>query len=118
MFLKHVLSTITSPVFSRIIVLYGSCHFRGIESYPSTQASFRGLSQDERAEEVARHRRPFEVFREVYKVRDFQLILCACIWGSVGEEPVRILEEAVAEERAKGGFNRFLYEPLVDYCPR
>ena len=50
-------------------------------------------------------------------MRDFQLILCADIWDPVGEYAVRMLKEAVAEERAKGGFNVFLSEPLVIYRP-
>ena len=117
MFLKHVLSTITSPAFFRIAVLYGDRHFRGIEFPCSDRSSFRRLSQAERAEEVARHRRLFEVFREARKVRNFKLELCVCVWGSVGEEPVRILEEAVAEEKAKKGFDDFLSDPSVMYWP-
>ena len=107
-FLKHLLSTITSPVFSRIIVLYGNQHFRGIEFYHSSRAFFSRLSQAERAGEVARHRMTFEVFRKIHEVRDFQLVLSACIPGSVGEELVRILEEAIAEEKGQRGFNGFL----------
>ena len=59
------------------------------------------LSQAERVEEVLYHLKLFGVLHEVRKVRDFQLELCANIWGSVGEEPVRILEGAVAEEEAR-----------------
>jgi len=100
-FLKHVVSTITSTAFFKIIILYGDCDFRGVEYRPPNQPHFRKLSQAERAEEVACNRKRFEVLREVRKVRNFQLELCASVWGSVGEEPVRILEEAVAEEEAK-----------------
>jgi len=59
----------------------------------------------------------FEVFHKIHEVRDFQLMLAVCISGSVGEEPVRILEEAVAEEKRKRGFNGFLSDPLVEYNP-
>ena len=45
----------------------------------------------------------------------FELELCVCTWGSVGEEPVRILEEAVAEEKAENGF---LFDPYVEYYPK
>jgi hypothetical protein len=51
-------------------------------------------------------------------VRGFQLKLYASIWGSAGEEPVRILEEAIAKERAENGFSDFLYDPLVQYNPQ
>ena len=60
----------------------------------------------------------FAVFREAYKVRDFRLRLCVNIWGSAGEEPVRILEDAIAEEKAKNGFRDFRYCPCVVYNPQ
>ena len=113
-----MLSTITSPAFFMITVLYGDNSFRGIESWHSGRPLIRKLSQAERAEEVSRHRRIFRVFREAHKVRDFQLELCASVWGSAGEESVRILEEAIAEERAENGFNDFLYYPFVGYNPQ
>jgi hypothetical protein len=116
-FLKHVLSTITSSEFSVIIIIYRDCHFRGIEFDSSRRAFFRELSQAERVEEVARHRRWFGAFREAHKVRGSKLGLCVCTRGSVGEEPVRILEEAIAEEKAEGGFNDFLFNPYAVYWP-
>ena len=103
-FLKHVLSTITSSAFSMIVVLYGDCDFRRVGS--------------EKAEEVSRHRRIFEVFREAQKVRGFQLKLCASVWGSAGEKSVGILEEAIAEERAENGFDDFPCDPFVGYNPQ
>ena len=66
-------------------------------------------------EEVARIRKQFKVFREARKVHVFELELCVCTWGSVGEEPVRILEEVVAEEKAENGF---LFDPYVEYYPK
>ena len=103
-------------MFSKVIVLYGSCHFSGIEFSRSNRAFFGGLSQAERAEEVTRHRKVFEVFREMHEVRrDFQLELYISTCSSVGEEPVRILEDAVAEEKAERGFDDFLSDPLVDF---
>jgi hypothetical protein len=116
-FLKHVLSTITSPAFFMIIVFCGDNNFRGVEHWRLDQHIHK-LSQAERAKEVLRHRRIFEVFREAYKVRDFQLELCVSTRGSVGEEPVRILEDAIAEERAENGFDDFIYYPSVYYNPQ
>jgi hypothetical protein len=68
--------------------------------------------------EVSLHRGIFGVFRKTHKARGFQLRLCASVCGSVGEEPLRILEDAIAEERAEGGFNDFLYDPFVEYNPQ
>ena len=59
--LKHVLSTITSPVFSEVIIY---CHIPdsgGVECYNTPRAVFGGLSQAERVQEVVRYRRSFEV---------------------------------------------------------
>ena len=110
-----MLSTITSPGFSKVVIAYGSSDFRGVESYDTNRAFFGGLSQTERAQEVARHRRSFEVLREMHEVRGFQLVLRVLLLSSVGEEPVQILEEAVGKEKAEGGFDRFIYDPLVEY---
>jgi len=116
-FLKHVLSTITSTAFFKIIVRYGENNFRGIEHWRN-RPPFRELLQAERAEEVSYHRWRFGVLREVRKVRDFQLELCVSVWGYVGEEPVRILEDAVVEEEAKEGFSGLFSDPPVTYNPR
>jgi len=109
-----VLSTITSTAFFQIVVIYRDCNFRGITWHPD-QPGFRELPQAVRAEEASWHRRRFEVLREVRKVRDFQLLLSATVRGCVGEYPVRMLEEAVAEEKTKKGFDSFFFEPLVWY---
>jgi hypothetical protein len=113
-----VLSTIASPAFFKITVFYGDEDFRFIESWNTGRLLVRELSQVERAEEVSRHRRMFEVFREAQKVRDFQLKLHVSVCGSAGEEPVRILEEAIAKERAENGFSNSLYDPFVGYNPQ
>ena len=117
-FLKRVLWTITSPAFYKIILLYEDCDFRGIEFGRSNLPRFRELSHAERTEEVSSHCDQLKVFREVHRVRSFELELCACICGSIGEEPLRTLEEAIAEEKAQGGFNEFSSDPYVDYYPR
>ena len=102
-----------------ITVLYEDKNFHDIELwYLDRPPVIRKRSQAERAKEVLRHRRIFRVIREAHKVRDFQLKLCASVWGSAGEGPVQILEEAIAEERAENGFDDFLYDPFVEYSPR
>ena len=105
-------------MFFKITVFYGECAFNGVEPWGSDGAPFRELSPAERAAEISRHRTRFEVFREAYKVRDFRLDLCASVWGSVGEDAMGILEEAVAEERAARGHNDLLFDPWVSYNPR
>jgi hypothetical protein len=51
-------------------------------------------------------------------VQDFQLVLGTSIWNCVGERPVQMLEEALAEEKAKNGFDDFFSEPLAMYKPQ
>lgn len=85
-----------------------------LANYPD-RPPFGEALQAERTEEATLHHRRFEVFREVHKVRDFQLALCACVWDPAVEYSARILEEAVGEEKAQKGFDNFLSGPLVDY---
>lgn len=54
----------------------------------------------------------------MHHYRNFQLVLCADVWDGAGDYAVRSLEQAVAVEKAKGGFNGALPEPLVIYRPR
>ena len=78
----------------------------------------REVSADEKVEEASRHHRRFEVLREVHNARDFRLVLSAGVWDPVGEYSVRMLKDAIAEEKARGGFDNFLSEPFVTYNPR
>lgn len=118
-FLKHILSTITSSAFSEIIAIYEDHHFRGVESWKSSKwPHLREMSRAERKKEALFYRSHFKLFREAQKVRSFGLVLCASTSGYVGEYPVQVLEEAVAEEGAKRGFGDFLFEPSVMYDPQ
>ena len=85
-FLKHMLSTITSPVFSMVVAFCGDDHFRRVEPWFSDLPIIHELSPAERAEEISLQRRILKVFREVGKARDFQLKLCANISSCAGEE--------------------------------
>ena len=109
-----MLSTITAPSFLRVVVVYLWHDFRGVETClrPGVPLT-RELSQADIAGEASRHRRRFGVFREAHKVRDFQLVLSAEVWSPLVEYSVRMLKEAVAEEKARNGFGDFLPEPLI-----
>ena len=76
------------------------------------------VSQVESEGQIKRHHRQFVALREAHTVRDFQLVLSAEVWAPVMEYSVRILEEAVAEEKARNGFGDFLPEPLIVCHPR
>jgi hypothetical protein len=97
-----VLSTITSPVFSDVVVVYQAVDFYN-----------HVYSKDARAElgdEDAWYHRQFEVFREMYKARDFRLVLWA---PCLGDDSVRELKRAVAAETAKGGLPPELSMPYT-----
>jgi len=118
-FLNHTLSTVTSPGFFQVTAAYYWSDFLGVEPWRRPdQHLLREISEAERGREISRHRRLFEAFRGVHKIRDFRLQLCAAVWDPVGEYSMGILKEAVAEEKAKGGFDGFLSEPLVTCHPR
>ena len=116
--LKHVLSTITSPALE-VVVVYRDYDFCGVRhpGYPTLPPVCR-VSQDKRAREALQHHRQLRAFREMHKLREFRLVLCAEVWHRIGEHSVRVLEEAVAVEKAKGGFDIGFPEPLVVYRPR
>ena len=114
-FLKHVLSTIAPSTCLKICLLHGDPYFHGVRSWRSR---WPRLSKTKRKKEVLQYHLRFEVLREMHKVRSFQLVLCASVWGYFGEEPVRMLEEIIAEERARGGFDEFPCKPSAFYNPQ
>lgn len=115
-FLKHLLSTITSPATLELIVVYSDNDFCGIDTLHTNWPYLREPSRAEREHEASWHHRRFEALRGAHKVRAFRLVLCANVWGCVGDSyPVRMLEEAVAEEKATKGFDDFSSDPLVMY---
>ena len=118
--LKFALSTIRSPVFSEVTIFYRDYDFRGVQPNHNVLDGppICRMSPDEMVEDALWHRRRFEVFREMRKVRDFQLVLCADVWDRIGWFSVRVLEDAVAAEKARGGFDRFFSEPMVVFSPR
>jgi len=118
-FLNHTLSTVTSPEFYQVIVIYFWSDFFVTESWENPdRPPLREISRAERAQEVLRHRRMFEAFRRIHKARGFRFQLCANIWDPVGEYSVGILKDAIAEETANGGFDGFSSIPFVTYEPR
>ena len=89
---KTMLSTIKSPAFSDVIVVYRQGDFY---NYP-----YSGPTRYESEDEEAWYHRQFEVFHAMYEVRDYRLVLSV---DCASDDPVRELERAVATERAKGG---------------
>jgi hypothetical protein len=89
-----VLSTIKSPTFSKVVIIYREIHFYKV-LYPM-DAQLEAMSSGE----AAWYRMQFDAFHEMYKVRDFRLVLQA---SDVSDGSVRELKRAVAAETVRGG---------------
>ena len=75
------------------------------------------MPQAEREREVSRHRKAFELLREVRKARDFRLVLCVDVWDAVAKYSVRMLKQVVTAEKDNQGFDVLFPEPLVTCNP-
>ena len=118
-FLTHELSTVTSPAFSEVIIVYRDHDFLGVDpSRFSYNFPFHWMSEVDEAEEALRHRRRFKVFREIRKVRDFRLVLRVDVWDRVGKYTMGVLKQAVTAEGEWEGVENTFSEPLVIYSPR
>ena len=115
---KYALSTIKPSADCKVTLVYQEPCFRGIRIWESSDwHHLKELSQFERAEEASAHHKRFELLRELHKIRDFQVELRVSVWGPVGEYSVRTLEEAVAAEKERKGFDGFSSPPSVTYNP-
>ena len=110
-----MVSTVAPSSPLKIYLVHGENRFPGVGSWRSDSPR---LSKAKREKAVSRYHQLFEVLREVYEVRSFHLVLSVDVWGRVGEEPVRMLEEVIAEEAARGGFDGFPCKPSVVYLPQ
>lgn len=115
---SFVLSTITSPLFSRVVTIYRDSDFPGVRDYSFGEPVVVGRSRDEVLMESAWHDRLFEVIRAIHQVRELQLVLRMEVLDRLGECVMRLMEDAVAAERAKRGFDSTFPEPLVIFRPR
>ena len=109
--LTHVLPIITSPTFSKVIVIYRDYDFGVLSVYPR-------VSPDEVETEASHRRRQLEALREIRKVRDFQVVLYADVRDHVRGYVERVLKDAVAVEKAKKGADNFFSELSVISSPR
>ena len=110
------LPTITSLVFSEVVIVYRDRDFSGVGHYPLSV--FREISPAGRATEASWHCSLFEAFREMYAMRDFRLVLCADVLCRVKEYTVGALECAVAVEKVAERLGYLPSEPLVTHSLR
>ena len=65
------------------------------------------------AENVQHSRRRFKVFRQMYRVREFRLVLCVDVLDCVVEDAMWALENIVEVERESGRLDYLVCEPLI-----
>ena len=98
--LVYALSTIRSPNFHKVCVLYDEKDFCAIDFLEfSARPDLCDLSQGGGVVEASRHYKRFELLCGVHKVRDFQLKLRADVWDSDAEYVARMLKETIPHLR-------------------
>jgi len=111
-FLKTVVSTITSPLLLDVVIIYTTHDLS--DSSLDLSPALAAMVEREAAGYAASHEVRFRVFREMHQVRDLQLVLCAdgggSMWGYA-----RKWNYVTEVERGKGVMEYILCEPLIVY---
>ena len=116
--LGHALSTIRSPVFSEVRVLYQDIDIPNLQYQWHGPPLFDGLTSAKVAEVDSKVHMVFEVLREMWRVHNFTLVLCADVWGCVMEYAVQELKRAVWRECTEEKLNGTSSQVLVTFQPR
>lgn len=107
-FLKSILSTVTSPVHTDVVIVYREEEFNF-----DVQFSTRPISVRYKPWLQSDHPGRFEVFREMCGARKFRLVLCADVLDCIADSAVRKLERLLDVERKEGRLGCFACEPVV-----
>ena len=107
--LKHVFTTITSPAFSEVTIIYQELDF-GASYKPWVAIYTYGTSEREMS---SQHRTMFEVFHEIQEIRDFRLVLHVEAWRPLVECIVQELERAVNTGWVERGSEKNSSRPVV-----
>ena len=117
--LANALSTITSPVFSELVVVYEDHNFPAQVFLHPFSRTLSSLSLSDTETVVPGfHEMVLGVLREICKIRDFKLVLRADVWGYMEGYVVWRLEQMVAREREKSGPDDLSFLPLVTCRPQ
>jgi hypothetical protein len=115
-FLKTILSSIAPSVPLDVVIIYQDLDICGQAGYNLAPECLCHFSQEIWDENVTYYHQQLRVLREMYKTRDFRLVLCADVPYFMVEHALEILRRIVEEGKAMGGLGH-LYEPLV-ICER
>jgi len=116
--LRHAFSTITSPLFAEVIVLFENNDFASMGYRLCGPPAPCPLLEPYFAEVEANRRKVFEVLHEMHGIRNFKLVLCADVWGYLVERAVRQLNWAVAKQWVERESDSLSPRPLVTSSPR
>ena len=116
--LRHALSTITSPVFAEVIVLFRNGDFPSMDYCLCGPPAICPLLEPYSTEVVSNRRKLFEVLREMHEIRNFKPVLCADVWGYLVERAVRQLKRAAAYHWARREPDSLSPLPQVTFSPR
>jgi hypothetical protein len=116
--LGHALSTIKSPAFSQVIVLYQDNDIPMLHYQWYTPPVCDRLTSAARAELDSRNHKVFEVLQEMWRVHNFTLVLCAMVWGCSMEYAVQELKWMAQAECTEGSLNCTSSQVLVTFQPR
>jgi len=112
-FLKAVLSTIPPHIPLDIVITYRECDFSCFGSTWAKPVYVEYPLPEIEAENVQHSRRQFKVFRQMYRVREFRLVLCVDVLDCVVEDTMWALESIVEVERESGRLDYLVCEPLI-----
>ena len=116
--LRRAFSTITSPVFAEVIVLFRDGDFPSMDYHLCGSPGYCPPPGPYFSEVASNRRKVFEVLHEIHGIRDFKLVLCADVWGYLVERAVRQLKWAVANQWVERESDSLSPRPLVTSSPR
>ena len=109
-FLKTVLTTVVPGLPLDVVIAYGNLDVGySVSNCPKSILPYRWEGGDN----AIHHAGQFKVFREMYKVREFRLILCADVHDWIVERAVRVLVRIVDTEKKNGRLDYLPCEPLI-----
>ena len=113
-FLTAVLSTVTSPLPLNVIIDYDDRDIDRMRCWTANPVLTLPLTlEDGITKNVLRHEQRFKLFQEMYRVREFRLVLCADVSNHSVEPAVQTLESLVRVEKAKGRLAYLHFEVLI-----
>ena len=115
-FFKTVLSSVTPSVPLDVVIVYQDLEVCGMRGHVLCRdlepPRFRHSSQEKWNKDAWYYLCQLETFREMYKARNFRLVLCADVPDFMVKYAVEILQRIVEAGKVMGGLFH-LHEPLI-----